>query len=74
MIHTKYNRIAKNLCSSGGHHSWLSRDYEDIDCQAEGCLLNKNKKCTVPSVCKIGADGRCAGFVAKPMPTIKQGD
>lgn len=55
----------------GGHHDWLSRDYEDIDCKAVGCVYNNNLKCAVPTLCKITDDGRCAGFVAKKMPKIE---
>jgi hypothetical protein len=58
----------------GGHHDWVSRDYEEIDCQAVGCLYNVGKKCAVPSVCKISDDGRCLGFVAKPLPKKIDGD
>lgn len=57
-----------------GHHDWLSRDYEDIDCQATGCMFNKDKKCAVPSVCKIGPTGSCEGFKAKPLPPKLDGD
>jgi len=55
----------------GGHHDWVSRDYEDIDCQAVGCQFNRSEKCMVPSRCKITADGRCEGFQAKPMPKVE---
>ena len=54
----------------GGHHDWLSRDWEDIDCLATGCMFNRNEKCSVPSLCKIGEDGRCEGFKAKPMAKV----
>lgn len=64
-----YHRIAPN----SGHHPWASRDYEDIDCKAAGCMMNLNGKCAVPSVCKITEDGRCEGFIAKP-PVKPEGD
>jgi len=45
-------------------HSFpYSRDFEDIDCSAVSCVYNNNKKCTVPSLAKIGVDGRCTGFL-----------
>jgi hypothetical protein len=56
------------------HHPWLSRDYLDIDCQAIGCMFNKEKKCAVPSICKITPDGRCEGFKAIPLPKQINGD
>ena len=40
----------------------VSRDWEDIDCSATACIYNRIKKCTVPSLAKIGEDGRCGGF------------
>ena len=44
----------------------MSRDYyHDIDCSAVGCLFNREKKCSVPSLAKIGDDGRCVSFKAK---------
>jgi hypothetical protein len=60
--------------NSGGHHDWVSRDYEDIDCRATGCQFNVSGKCATASRCKIGADGRCEGFVAKPIPPKRDGD
>lgn len=57
-----------------GHHDWISRDYEDIDCNAVGCIFNKLKKCMVPTNCKIGSDGRCQGFTPKSTPTKPDGD
>jgi hypothetical protein len=49
----------------------VSRDWEDVDCQAVGCRFNQNKKCITPSICKIGEDGRCISFQAKPMEVSK---
>jgi len=53
-------------------HSWLghggdwrhpvSRDYQEIDCNASSCMFNKDSKCTTPSLAKIGMDGWCGGF------------
>jgi hypothetical protein len=61
--------------AKGHHHSWTSRDYEDIDCRATGCLFNTGSgKCIVPSKCKIDEKGSCAGFEAKPLPPAKSGD
>ena len=42
-----------------------SRDWEDIDCNAISCLNNVCKKCSVPSLAKIGDDGKCMGFKSK---------
>lgn len=58
----------------GEGHPWASRDYEDIDCQATGCMFNHAKKCMVPSRCKIGPQGNCEGFHAKPLPPKVDGD
>ena len=52
----------------------VSRDWEDIDCRAVGCMYNRGEKCMVPSRCKIGADGRCTGFEAKLMKINKKPD
>jgi hypothetical protein len=57
-----------------GHHSWASRDYEDVDCKAVGCLFNLQEKCSVPSRCKINSEGRCEGFMARPTPKKIDGD
>ena len=40
----------------------LSRDWEDIDCGVQACINNRLGKCGVPSLCKIGDDGKCQGF------------
>jgi len=40
----------------------VSRDWEEIDCSAVRCVYNLCKKCSVPSLAKIGEDGRCTGF------------
>jgi len=66
--------LCGRIGGTGHHHPWLSRDYEDIDCRATGCLFNRNGKCMTPSCCKIGEDGRCQGFRAPPMKSIKEGD
>lgn len=60
--------------NSGGHHDWLSRDYMDVDCAAIGCKYNIEAKCAVPILCKIKSDGGCAGFEAKPMSKVIDGD
>jgi len=73
MKHGLFRRISKGT-NAGGHHAWISRDYEDIDCNAVGCSFNINCKCAVPTRCKIAADGRCEGFQAKPLPKTIDGD
>jgi hypothetical protein len=50
----------------------LSRDWDDIDCKSSNCDWNRDGKCLVPSLAKIGEDGRCEGF--KPRGTIKVRD
>lgn len=57
------------------HHDrfpYLSRDWEDIDCRSKVCAYNRNGKCTVPSMAKIGESGRCEGFI--PLGTVKVKD
>ena len=56
------------------HFPWMSRDYEDIDCQAIGCKFNFDKKCAVPTRCKINVQGSCEGFEVKPLPQKIDGD
>ena len=48
-----------------GHLPWVSRDYADVDCLAEGYLFKRGNKCAVPSRWAIGEDGRCRGFEAQ---------
>lgn len=50
----------------------LSRDWEDVDCKSAACENNRLNKCTVPSIAKIGENGRCEGF--KPRGSIKVKD
>lgn len=45
----------------------VSRDWKHIDCRAIGCMWNQDEKCIVPSLCKIGDDGKCKGFTVPPM-------
>ena len=54
-----------HLMDHGDHNRFplLSRDWEDIDCGVKACANNRIGKCGVPSLCKIGEDGRCEGFV-----------
>lgn len=47
----------------------LSRDWDDVDCRSISCVNNRNAKCLVPSLAKIGEDGRCEGF--HPRGTVK---
>ena len=51
----------------------VSRDWKDLDCWATGCRFNQHEKCIVPSICKIGADGRCKGFEAIPYKPQAEG-
>jgi hypothetical protein len=53
----------------GGHP--VSRDWADIDCKAVGCRFNQSEKCITPSRCKIGDNGSCTGFEAKPFDPQK---
>jgi hypothetical protein len=46
----------------------MSRDWEEIECENERCEWQMAKQCTVPSLAKIGEDGRCVGF--KPRGTL----
>jgi len=69
-----FGRIARLMHGGDGHHDWISRDWLDIDCQAVGCMFNRDKKCMVPSRCKIADDGRCLGFLAKQQPKQLDGD
>ena len=50
----------------GGHHDWLSRDYEHIDCRAVGCLFNRGGVCGVPSKAKFNEEAKCEGFTLPP--------
>lgn len=55
------------------HRSYpgLSRDWEDLDCRSESCANNRFGKCGVPSLAKIGEDGRCEGFSPKGLLKVK---
>ena len=53
---------------------WASRDIIDIDCRAVACKLNVDGKCSVPSVCEIGDNGSCVGFIARELKTKVDGD
>jgi len=50
----------------------VSRDWEDIDCASAICINNSNSKCSVPSLAKIGEDGRCKGFKTKDSKDQKR--
>jgi len=50
----------------------VSRDWADVNCKATGCRYNRNETCMVPSRCKIGTDGRCAGFEVPPVDLLKK--
>jgi hypothetical protein len=54
------------------HHSGypVSRDWEQIDCKAD-CQWSVGGKCYVPSLAKLGEDGRCQGFQPKDAPAVK---
>ena len=49
----------------------LSRDWEEFDCKSQ-CAWQKDGHCTVPSLAKIGEDGRCEGY--RPLYTLKPKD
>jgi hypothetical protein len=66
--------VTRGLMDDGGGDRLYfpySRDWEDLDCNAETCLNNICKKCTVPSLAKIGEDGKCNGFKSKYKETPK---
>ncbi len=65
-----FARVSKLIGHGSEHHDWLSRDWLDIDCQAIGCKFNREKKCMVPTQCKIGDDGRCQGFVPRELKKV----
>lgn len=54
--------IKKELLPKQDHSYPVSRDWEDIDCNAKACKYNRHMKCSVPSLAKIGEDGKCQGF------------
>ena len=58
----------------GGHHPWISRDYESVHCEAVGCRWNVLMDCGVPTRHKVTADGRCGGFEVKVVLTKVNGD
>ena len=45
--------------------SWVSRDWEDIDCKCVGCKYNVNEKCGVPTRAQFNNEAKCEGFEAK---------
>jgi len=47
----------------------ICRDWEHIDCQNQACAWQRMEACTVPSLAKIGPDGKCKGF--HPAGTLK---
>lgn len=49
------------------HNYPFSRDWglDYIKCSAESCICNRDGKCIIPSMCKIGDDGRCVNFKVK---------
>lgn len=66
---------AYRLMNRSNHTFPVSRDWEDIDCKATGCLYNVREKCATPSRCKIGDMGECTGFEVKPFnPKQVDGD
>lgn len=68
----QYNLIADGRIR---HYDYpISRDWLDIDCKAVGCKYNREEKCMVPSIAKIGENGQCTGFTPKPTPTKIDGD
>lgn len=55
----------KNLLSRIRHSNYfpVSRDYEEIDCEATGCKFNRYRKCMTPSIAVIDKNGKCKGFL-----------
>lgn len=54
-----------------GTHPW-SRDFGmDIACLAP-CEWQARGACVVPSMCKIGTEGRCVGFTPKTKKPTKE--
>lgn len=49
----------------------VSRDWADLDCGASGCAFNRVGKCSVPSIAKVGEDGRCVGFTPEHTLHVK---
>ena len=52
----------------------VSRDWAEVDCQAISCVYNKSEKCSVPSLAKIGEDGKCKGFSLGTYGDVKPGE
>jgi len=53
------------MYNPGGHP--FSRDWERIPCTRSSCNNNTyGTECGVPSMCKIGDDGKCIGFSLRP--------
>lgn len=44
-----------------------SRDWQEIQCNADSCINNRMKQCTVPSLAILDQNGRCKGFKTKDM-------
>jgi len=49
-----------------GRHPY-SRDWDmpEIKCENRNCSFNYRNCCVMPSVIKIGSDGKCKGFLEK---------
>ena len=43
----------------------VSRDYQQISCGSTSCEWNMGKFCSVPSLFKIGENGKCEGYCVK---------
>jgi hypothetical protein len=52
----------------------LSRDWEQLDCKSSGCANNVSGCCVVPSLAKIGEDGRCEGFTPRGTLKVERGN
>lgn len=55
--------VAKGFMDHGDSCFPSCRDWSipDIECSVESCVANYNSKCTMPSLIKIGANGKCGG-------------
>jgi len=62
----------KSLMPHSDRFPYLSRDWEMIDCANENCKWNRGKACSVPSLAKIGADGKCCGYESIDRNTKKE--
>lgn len=59
-----------------GHDFPFSRDWgiDNIKCSAVSCICNVSGECVIPSLCRIGDDGRCVNFKLKESVEIKKSE